>query len=137
MPDPVFVPGSLGIITFDTNPIITGQTMDFQRTKGVLNKPVIGTPAGYAIAGQMSGTFTVNGHVSVAQLPLLEVSFAKIVPVAFTIQVGDAAGVTDGGLYTGSCVFHTLGIEVSGDGEWEYSCECATTGIVVYAPPTP
>lgn len=137
MPDPTFVPGSLGTVTFDTDPIITGQTLNFQRTKNVLQKAVIGTPAGYAIPGQLTGTFSVSGHVSVEQLPELETSFAKTTPVPFTIQVGDAAGATDGGLYTGSCVFHTLGVEVSGDGEWEYSVECATTGLPVYTPPTP
>ena len=135
MPDPTFVPGSLGTITFNVVPIITGQASNFNRSRNAQAKPVIGSPDGFAIGGQRTGTFSVNGHVSAEQLPQLETAFALGTSIAFAIQVGDPAGATDSGSYAGSCVFNNLNIAVAGEGEWTYAVECITTGAVVYTPP--
>lgn len=135
MPDPTFVAGSLGTITFNVVPIITGNASNLNRSRSPKAKAVIGSPDAFAIGGQRSGSFDVNGHVSAEQLPTLETAFALETSIAFSIQVGAAAGVTDSGAYTGLCVFGSLNLSVTADGEWDYAASCLTTGAVVYTPP--
>lgn len=137
MPDPVFIQGYLGTITINTDPIITANVMNFTQSRNIMNKPVIGAPEAFSLAGQISGTVSLQGHVSVAQLPELQVIFDSLVPVAFTIQVGDAAGATDAGLYTGLLVLGNLTLTATADGEWDYTADGQTSGTTTYAPGSP
>lgn len=137
MPDPVFIQGYLGTITINADPIITANVLNFNQTRNIMNKPVIGAPEAFALAGQISGTVSIQGHVSVAQLPELQTIFDSLVPVTFTIQVGDAAGATDAGLYSGNMVLGNLNLTATADGEWDYTADGQTSGTTTFTPGSP
>ena len=137
MPDPTFIQGYLGTITINTDPIITANVLNFNQTKNVMTKPVIGTPDAFTLSGQTSGSISIQGHVSVEQLPELQAIFDALVPVAFSIQVGDASGATDAGLYAGLVVVGNLNLTATADGEWDYTADGQTSGITTYTPAAP
>lgn len=137
MPDPVFIQGYLGTITINTDPIITANVLNFNQTKNIMSKPVIGVAYAYTLSGQKSGSLDIQGHVSVAQLPELQTIVDLLVPCAFSIQVGDASGATDAGLYSGFVVLGNLNLSASADGEWDYSASGETSGLITYTPATP
>ena len=137
MPDPTFIQGYLGTITINTDPIITANVLNFNQTKNVMTKPVIGTPDAFTLSGQTSGSISIQGHVSVEQLPELQAIFDSLVPVAFSIQVGDASGATDAGLYAGLVVVGNLNLTATADGEWDYTADGQTSGTTTYTPAAP
>lgn len=137
MPDPTFIQGYLGTITINSDPIVTANVLNFNQTANIMSKPVIGAPEAFALRGQISGTVSLQGHVSVEQLPELQAIFDSLVPVAFTIQVGDGSGATDAGLYTGLLVLGNLNLTATADGEWDYTADGQTSGTTTYTPATP
>ena len=137
MPDPVFIQGYLGTITINSDPIITASVLNFNQTANIMSKPVIGVPEAFSLRGQISGTVSIQGHVSTLQLPELQAIFDSLVPVAFTIQVGDAAGPTDAGLYSGLLVLGNLNLTATADGEWDYTADGQTSGTTAYTPGSP
>ena len=98
---------------------------------------MIGAAEAFALRGQISGTVNIQGHVSVEQLPEFQAIFDSLVPVAFTIQVGDGSGATDAGLYSGLLVLGTFTLTATADGEWDYTADGQTSGTTTYAPGTP
>jgi hypothetical protein len=137
MPDPVFIQGYLGTITINSDPIITANVLNFNQTKNIMTKPVIGSADAFSLTGQSSGSVSLQGHVSVTQLPELQAIFDLLVPVAFTIQVGDAAGATDAGLYSGLLSLGNLNLTATADGEWDYTADGQTSGNITYTPGSP
>ena len=135
---PTFIPGYLGTVTLNADNISTiGSVVSLTRTRNVMSKPVFGSPYAYSLGGQKVGAFDASGHISTEQLADLEAAFASDAPIAFSLQVGDAAGATDAGLYSGNCVVGEFTIEASADGEWDWSITATTSGLVTYAPGTP
>ena len=100
-------------------------------------KPTFGSAYAFSLGGQKVGAFDASGHVSVEKLPELEAAFVSDAPIAFSLQIGDAAGATDAGLYAGNCVVGDFTIEANADGEWDWSISCTTSGVVTYTAPTP
>lgn len=135
---PTFVPGYLGTVTLnadDISAIGSVVTLNFQRTS--MTKPTFGNSYAHSLSGQRSGTFSAEGHVSAEQLADLQAAFDAAGPIAFSIQIGDAAGPTDAGMYSGDCNVTSFEVSGSADGEWDWSIEATTSGEVTYAPPTP
>jgi predicted secreted protein len=102
-----------------------------------MTKPTFGSAFAHSLGGQKLGTFSANGHVSAEQLADLQTAFNSDAPIAFSLQIGDAAGATDAGIYSGDCVLSSFEITASADGEWDWSIEAQTSGDVTYAPATP
>ncbi len=135
---PTFIPGYLGTLLLNTEDIsamVSGATLTL--TRNALNKPTLGQPWGYAIAGQRAGTISYDGHLSAEQAADLHAIYSLDAPCDFSFQMGDAAGATDAGLYSGKCIITELAHEVAADGEWDWSLAAQTTGPVTYTPATP
>ena len=111
MPDPVFIPGYLGQVTLNADNIsAVGSVVSLTRTRNIMSKPTFGSPYAFSLGGQKVGAFDASGHVAVLQLPDLEAAFVSDAPIAFSLQVGDAAGATDAGLYSGNCVSSVISL---------------------------
>lgn len=135
---PTFVPGYLGTVLLNADDISAiGSVVTLTRTRNVLAKPTFGSAYQFSLGGQKLGTFSAEGHVSVEQLADLEGAFASDAPIDFSIQIGDAAGPTDAGIYAGECVVTSFEITAGADGEWDWTIEASTNGVVSYTAPTP
>jgi len=135
---PTFVPGYLGTVLLNTEDISAiGSVVSLQKTRNLMTKPTFGSEYAHSLGGQKIGAFSANGHVSVEQIGDIEAAFNSDAPIDFSLQIGDAAGPTDAGVYVGQCVLSSYTIEASADGEWDWSIEAQTSGPVVYTAPTP
>jgi predicted secreted protein len=138
MPDPTFIPGYLGTVLLNTDDIsAVGSVVSLSKTRNIMTKPTFGSPYAFSLGGQKLGSFSAQGHVSVEQIADIDNAFASDAPIAFSIQIGDAAGPTDAGLYAGNCVLSDYTITANADGEWDWSIEAQTSGAVTYTAPTP
>jgi predicted secreted protein len=132
---PTFIPGYLGTLMLngeDVSAMISGATLSL--TRNALNKPTLGQPWGFSIAGQRAGSISYNGHLSAEQAADLQTIYMSEVPVAFSFQMGEGGGETDAGLYTGNAIVTELSHDVGADAEWDWSLSCQTTGPVNYTP---
>ena len=102
-----------------------------------MSKPTFGSEYAFSLGGQKVGAFSAQGHVSVEQIGDLDAAFSSDAPIAFSLQIGDAAGPTDAGVYTGMCVLSSFELSANADGEWDWSIDATTSGLVVYTAPTP
>lgn len=137
MPE-TFIPGFLGTIIIGVEDISAiGQVTRLNMVRNNMKKPVFGSQWSRTLGGQRSGTFSANGHVAAEKASALQTLFETDAAVAFSIQIGDAAGPTDGGIYTGDMQISNYTIEADADDEWKWSIEASTDGVVDYAPPAP
>lgn len=133
MPPETLISGAEGAVTINSDPIVVGQTYDFQILRNVMAKSFVGQEWGHSLAGQKRASFSASGSVSTLVMPVLQDAFdAGSVPI--TVQIGTAAGATDAGLYTGTFNVANVSITVNGDGEWDWSADFQSDGAVVYTP---
>lgn len=133
-----FIPGWELTFTIDSKDFtVVANAFGINRSKASLPKPVFGTQDRNAISGQISGTMSAGGHVSVEKLPDLEAVFRSEIPVALTVQVGTLAGATEAGDYAGNIVVNTYDLATDPEGEWEWTFAADIDGILAYTPPTP
>ena len=132
-----FVQGFLADIELDGNDQ-TSITVDFtlSRSRTVLDKATMdNTPDPASIPGMTTGTLAFNGHVSQAELNLLEVSFAKTVPVAWTITIVE--GLTTDGSWSGEMTFDSFDVDTSAEDNWGFAASGALVGLPVFTPSAP
>ena len=135
MPDPTFVPGYLGVVSIDANDVSAiAHVTKFNRSRSGLAKKTFGNRYQYAIGGQREFTFSATGSVTSEQIAAINTSYETDTPVAFSLQIGEAVGATDAGVYTGSCVLTSLSIDGDASGQWEFSIDAMGTGTPVYTP---
>jgi len=135
---PTFIPGYLGTVLLNADDISAiGSVVSLTKTRNLMTKPTFGAAYAHSLGGQKIGAFSAQGHVSVEQLADLDAAFNSDAPIAFSLQIGDAAGPTDGGIYAGECVLSSFEITASADGEWDWSIEATTSGDVTYTAPGP
>lgn len=135
---PTFIPGYLGTVTLNADDISAiGSVVSLTKTRNLMTKPTFGSAYAHSLGGQKIGAFSAQGHVSAESVGDLDAAFNSDAPIAFSLQIGDAAGPTDGGLYSGDCVLSSFEITANADGEWDWSLEAQTSGEVTYAPPAP
>jgi predicted secreted protein len=135
---PTFIPGYKATVTLNADNIsASGSVVSLSQTRNLLAKPTFGSTHQHSLGGQRLGTFSANGHVSAEQVADLQSAFDSDAPIAFSLQIGDAAGPTDGGMYEGDCVLSDYTIEANADGEWDWSIEATTSGIITYTPAAP
>lgn len=131
---PTFVPGYLGTVTLDEQPLVAGNVVSLTRTKNSLRKNVFGQKSAYALPGQGIASFSAQGHVTSEELPLLEEMRAKPY-TTFALQVGEAGTVTDAGLYDGDIVWDSFEVSANADGEFDWSLQASISGEADYTPP--
>ena len=137
-----FVPGYLAEIILDvggadTDLTVVGNVLSMDFSKSVLPKPVFGQQWRNSASGQISGSVSAGGHVSVETLPALLPLLELEAPIDFTIYVGTAGGAIDAGEYEGSLIVGSLSISDDAEGEWEFTIDGETNGPVAFTPPVP
>jgi len=129
-----FIQGFLAKVIIDTTdqtPITADVTLD--RTKTALDKTVMDSSGvSKMLPGVESGNLAFNGHVSTAELNLLEVSYAKEVPVAFAVTITE--GLATDGEYTGFFLFTDFSVNTAADANWAFSASGPTDGAITYIP---
>lgn len=137
-----FVPGYMAEVILDVGGsdvdlTVVGNVLSLDFSKSVLPKPVFGQQWRNSASGQISGSFSVGGHVSIETLPALLPLVELQAPIEFTMYVGESGGVIDGGEYSGSCVVGSLSVSDDAEGEWEFTIDAETNGPVTFTPPIP
>lgn len=141
-----FVPGYLASIKLTLDPdgtpiendlTVVGNVIAMEFNRAVLNKAVFGQKYSNSIAGQITGTISCSGHVSVETLPLFLPMIESDTPLAFEIVVGETGGTVDAGIYTGFVAITSYSIDDDAEQEWEWNLDGATSGDVTFTPPTP
>jgi hypothetical protein len=135
MADPTFVPGYLGVVTIDTNDISAiAHVTKLGRSRPGLSKKTFGNRYQYAIGGQREFSFSASGSITAEQMAAIDASYETDTPVTFALQIGEAAGATDAGLYAGTCVLTTLDLDAGADGQWEFSIDAVGSDAPTYTP---
>lgn len=130
-----FVPGYLGTVTIDSDDIgAIAHVTSFNRSRTGLPKRTFGNRYAGGIGGQREFTFSASGSITAEQAAAIDAIFESDDAVPFSLQIGAAAGPTDAGVYTGTCIITALGIEGAADGQWEFSIDAQGTGTPVYTP---
>lgn len=133
-----FVPGYLTTITVDGSDIsVSGRATGIQQSRNVLNKPLFGRRQMGKLAGQADGSFTVDGHVTVEDYGALEAIWEAEGALAFSIQIGTAAGATDVGVLSGFCVVTGRDLNADADSEWDWSMNFDIDGDTTWTAGTP
>lgn len=133
-----YIPGYLGTVTLNSDILTTARVTSIELGKAAIPKPVFGAQYSSAISGVITGTFSAEGHVAtVVPLADLITALESTVPVPFIIQLGEAAGATDGGTMAGDCMLTSLNISGDAEGEWDWTVSAATSGDVTHTAPTP
>ena len=132
-----FVQGFLATLLIDgndTTPITVDFTLD--RTKAELDKSAMdGTGFANSIPGLQSGTIAFSGHISQAELNVLEVSYEKDTTIAFGITIDEGLG-TDA-IYSGKFSFNDFSVDTSVEGNWAFTAGGPTDGLITFTPSVP
>jgi hypothetical protein len=135
MPDPTFVPGYLGVVSIATQDISAiAHVTKLGRSRAGLAKKTFGNRYAYAIGGQREFSFSASGSVTAEQMAAIDTAYETDTPVAFSLQIGEAAGATDAGVYTGNCVLTTLDLDAGADGQWEFTLDAIGSDAPLYTP---
>ena len=109
--------------------------LTLERSKAILNKATMdGTGYPTQLPSSKSGALNMNGQVDTAGAQVLEATWAKDVPVAFSLVVGDGATIA-AGTYSGNLALSDFAIETSADDAWNFGLQSVTSGAVAYAAP--
>ncbi len=132
-----FVQGFLAKLILDSIDITLVITnLDLGRSKTSLDKSVMdGSGESTALPGMTKGTLSFDAHVDQANQNLLEVAFAKQVPVPFVLTVLE--GLTTDAEWTGTVALTGMDVSTSFDGNWDVSLSGDTSGAIVYTPSAP
>jgi len=131
------VQGFLAQLDLDGTDITnTVMSTPLSRSKTELNKGVMdGSGVMQSIPGMSSGGLSVSGILSQAEWNAMEATWAKTVPVSFTLTVVE--GLTTDTSWTGDVTLTSLQVDPVGDGMWEFSLEGSTSGVVTVTPSVP
>ena len=106
------------------------------RAKTSLDKSVMdNTGQAQSIPGMQSGTLNISGYVSQAEYAGLEVTWAKSVPVSFTLTVLE--GLTADQSWSGLVTLTAFDADPQGDDMWQFTLSGDTSGPVTFNPSTP
>jgi len=137
---PVFIPGYMAEIKVtipvatDIDLTVVGNVLGIDITKSVLPKPVFGQQWRNSAAGQLSGSISAGGHLSVLIADDLMTIIETETPIPFEIHAGDTASGIDAGTYTGNVVPGSLSITADAEGEWEWTLDGETDGPIIFTP---
>lgn len=131
------VPGYLTELTLNLVDIgIRGRVTGLSLGKNVPAKPRFGQAYRNVLAGgQKFASLSANGHVDKeGPVGTLVTAYEAEAPVAFEVQVGEAAAATDVGAFTGNLVIETLELNADAEGEWEWSITAQIDGAPLFTP---
>lgn len=134
MPE-TFIPGHLTTVTINAEDLtLIGSVFRLNLGKTVTVKKHFGTAHTDRISGKRDVTFSANGNITAEKIAALNAAYESEAPVAFSLQIGTAAGATDAGVYAGDCVIQNLNLEADADGDWAWSIDAGSHGAVAYTP---
>jgi len=124
-----FIQGYLASLTLDGNDItLVTADVSMSESKTVLNKSVMdGSGEASSIPGMFSGSLSINGHIDQENLNLLEESWAKQVPVTFTLTIDQ--WLTTDGSWTGTITLSTFTKATAADSNWSFTLSGETIGV--------
>ena len=130
-----FIPGYISSLTVDGQTVeIYSSDATLSLTNETLDKTTLGVSNRNYIVGLQDGSVSIDMHVDTASMALLQASYAKTVPVAFTFRPG-ALGVNDAGQWDGTMIIESMDVNGSVDDNWSVSLSNQITGAVTYTAP--
>jgi len=128
----------LAAITIGSDDLtVIGNVISYSDDATAVPKPVFGQRYRNTVRGQGVVTIGCSGHLSAELVSNLFALNAQADTVAYEIQIGEAAGPTDGGKMTGNAVITNLSIDDDSEGNWAWSLNLESDGVPVYTPVTP
>lgn len=103
------------------------------RTKNVMTKAVAGTQTPSVLAGAITGSLSISGHASIAEIVLLDAAYEDNTPLVYVFQLGDTTA-PDAGAYGGSLIIESLAFAFDADDEWTFSLDAVLSGATTYTP---
>jgi len=130
------VQGFLVSLTLDGD-VITALCSDVSltRAKNVMSKPTMdGTGVPTQLAGQATGTLSMNGQVDTVGQDTLETTWVLNTKVPFILDVGDNATIK-AGTYIGNVTLSAFDIDAAASDSWNFALSGATDSVT-YTPVT-
>ena len=127
-----FMPGYLASVSIDGDALqsITASGT-ITRTKNVMTKAVAGTQTPSVLAGIITGSLSISGHLSTEDIAKLNDAYVSNVALVYVFQIGDATA-PDGGAYGGSLLIESLVFSFDVDDEWTFSLDAVLSGATTY-----
>ena len=133
-----FIPGWQAEIEINlTDLTVVGNVIGYSDDATAVPKSVFGKKYRNTVRGQHVVTIDASGHLSAEIVPDLMAMNAIDIPVAFSIQIGTAAGATDGGTLDGTAVISNLSLNDDSEGNWSWSITMESDDEPTYTPVTP
>ena len=130
-----FIPGYLAEVKVGADQIeanLASGTLTLN--KNVMSKPVAGDQEPSALAGLMTATISVSGHVSTEDIAKLNDAYVSNTALAYVFQIGDTTA-PDGGAYGGDLLVESLSFAFDADDEWTFSMDSVVSGAATYVAP--
>ena len=133
-----WIPGYMSSIEIGTDDLtVVANVLGLDLAPAVLPKAVFGQKYRNSTGGQISGSLSVAGHMTVEVLPLFLPMVESDESLDFVMYAGEEGGTIDGGSFTGKIRISSLSIPSSADGEWDWSLDAEFDGPVTFTPPAP
>lgn len=130
-----FIPGYYGTVTINSEDLSAiGSVWRLNLTRNVTAKKHFGGPHTDRVSGKRDVQFSANGNLTSEEAAALNTIYESETPVSFSLQIGEAAGDTDAGLYSGDCLISSLTLEANADGDVTWSLDAGAHGEVAYTP---
>lgn len=127
-----FIPGYMAELSIDGDDLEANLASGtLTRNKNVMRKPVAGEQSSYALAGLITGSISVSGHVSTEDIAKLNAAYVSNTALAYVFQIGDTTA-PDGGAYGGDLLIESLSFAFDADDEWSFSMDCVMDGAATY-----
>lgn len=129
------IPGYLATVTLNAEDVTAiGGVYRLNLNRTVNTKNLAGSKWAGALGGQQHFTFSAQGSLSAEKAAALNAAAIDTGRIAFSLQVGEAAGATDAGVYNGTGEISNFTIDGNADGEFDWSLDLQSDGAVVYTP---
>lgn len=131
-----FIPGYLAEVDIGGDQIEANLASGtLTRNKNIMTKAVAGDQEPSALAGLITGTISVSGHVSTEDIAKLNTAFESNATVAYVWGIGDTTGSPDAGEYGGNMLIESLSFAFDADDEWTFTLDAVMDGACTYVAP--
>ena len=128
-----FIPGYMAEVTIDGDALADNLgSGTLTRNKNIMTKAVAGAQTPSALAGLITGTISISGHVSTEDIAKLNAAFVSNTALTFVFQMGDSTA-PDAGNYSGSALIESLSFAFDADDEWVFTMDMMISGSATYA----